>query len=228
VAKKCLAYLRVSGLSQVKGDGFPRQAASIAKYAKDNKLTVVETFKDKGVSGTLAWHDRPGLSSLVDRLMLNGIKIVLVEQADRLARGLVVGENILELCSDLGVRVIEAESGSYMTVDGGDPTLILIRQIKGGLTQHNKTVLVRRLQAARARCRKTVPGWREGRKPFGELPGEAETLDQIRLLRRKPRGGDRRSLAEIAAALNTAGMSSRTGRPWNRGTVFAICKRLGW
>jgi len=152
---------------------------------------------------------------------------VLIERADRLARDLMVSEVILGQFRDLGVTVIEAEGGSDLTVADGDPTRKLIRQVLGAVSEFDKSVTVLKLRAARDRIRRR-DGRCEGRKPFGELPGEAVTLQQIRLLRRKPRGGDRRSLAEIAADLNTAGLRSRTGRPWNRGCVHAICKRLGW
>ena len=227
MAKKALAYLRVSGLGQVKGDGFPRQAAAIAKHAKRHKLIVTETFRDKGVSGTLEMADRAGLAQLLDRIESNGVKTVLVERADRLARDLLVSEVILGQFRDLGVTVIEAEGGTDLTVADGDPTRKLIRQVLGAVSEFDKSVTVLKLRAARDRIRRRA-GRCEGRKPFGERPGEAETLDQIRLLRRKPRGGDRRSFAEIAAALNTAGLRSRLGRPWNRGSVYAICRRLSW
>jgi len=227
MAKKALAYLRVSGLGQVKGDGFPRQAAAIAKYAKRHKLIVTETFRDKGVSGTLEMTDRAGLAQLLDRIESNGVKTVLVERADRLARDLLVSEVILSQFRDRNVMVIEAEGGTDLTVSDDDPTRKLIRQVLGAVSEFDKSVTVLKLRAARDRIRRRA-GRCEGRKPFGERPGEAETLDQIQLLRRKPRGGDRRSFGEIAAALNTAGLRSRLGRPWNRGSVYAICRRLGW
>lgn len=227
MAEKCFAYLRVSGLSQIKGDGFDRQTAAIDKYAKRNKLTVTETFRDKGVSGTAELSDRDGLASLIKRIASNGIKIVLIERADRLARDLMVSEVILSQFRDLGVTVIEAEGGTDLSVSDGDPTRVMIRQVLGAVSEFDKNIMVLKTRAARERIRRR-DGRCEGRKPFGTLPGESKTLDQIQLLRRKPRGGDRRSFAEIAAALNTAGLRSRLGRPWNRGSVYAICRRLGW
>ena len=107
MAKKALAYLRVSGLGQVKGDGFPRQTAAIAKYAKANGLAVLETFKDEGASGTIELADRLGLAKLLDRIETNGVKTVLIERADRLARDLMLSEVILGQFRDLNVTVIE-------------------------------------------------------------------------------------------------------------------------
>jgi len=225
MATKALAYLRVSGLSQAKGDGFRRQAEAIAKYAKAHKLTVDATYRDTGVSGTTELTDRDGLAELLERITANGIKTVLVERADRLARDLMVSEVILSQFRELGITVIEAEGGTDLTVADGDPTRVMIRQVLGAVSQFEKSILVMKLKASREKRRRA--GIRcDGAKPFGDLPGEAETLEQIKLLRRKPRGDRRRSFAEIAAVLNEAGLRTRYGRSWNRGTVHAICKRL--
>jgi DNA invertase Pin-like site-specific DNA recombinase len=51
--KKAFGYLRVSGKSQVDGDGFPRQKAAIQKWVKANGYRIVQWFTEEGVSGTL-------------------------------------------------------------------------------------------------------------------------------------------------------------------------------
>ncbi len=73
----------------------------------------------------------------------------------------------------------------------------------------------------------TIPVWRViwGRKLFGSLPGEQDTPARIKALHRNPRGRKRRSCSKIAAILNDEGRPTRTGRPWNPGTVWALLKR---
>ena len=66
--KNAVAYLRVSGKSQIDGDGFPRQRDRITKWAKANKHQVVGEFCDEGISGTSELSDRPGLAALLDRI----------------------------------------------------------------------------------------------------------------------------------------------------------------
>ena len=68
---------------------------------------------------------------------------------------------------------------------------------------------------------------REGRKPFGAKPGEAEVVAYIVKLRRKPKGGERLSFAAIADRLNAEGVPTRTGRPWAAETVRGIVQRGG-
>jgi DNA invertase Pin-like site-specific DNA recombinase len=222
---KALGYLRVSGKGQVDGDGFERQLDTITKYAKSHGLEIAGVYRDEGVSGTKDVTDRPGLSDLIEHVASNGVRMVLVERADRLARDLIVGELILSEFRKLGVNVIAADGGTDLTADSDeDPTKTLIRQVLGAVAQFEKTVIVLKLRGARDRMRRRE-GRCEGRKPFGTKPGEADVLDRIRRLHRKPRGGERLSAPDIADTLNSEQVPTRTGRPWNRGTVWALLKR---
>ena len=221
---EALSYLRVSGRGQINGDGFPRQREAIARYAKAHGVELVGEYRDEGVSGTKDLDDRGGLSDLLARIRSNGIRLVLVERADRLARDLMVGEVLLAEFRKLAVTVIAADSGTDLTAGDDDPTRVLIRQVLGAVSQFEKSVIVAKLRAARIRKRKAT-GRCEGRKPFGTKPGEAETLALIRRLRRKPRGGERLSYDSIAAKLNEMGAPTRTGKAWMGATVCGIVKR---
>jgi DNA invertase Pin-like site-specific DNA recombinase len=221
---KAVSYLRCSGLGQVDGDTWARQTAAIAKYAKHSGLEVVDEFRDAGVSGTKDLDNRPGLAGLLDRVESNGVKIVLVENATRLARDLMVGEVILQQLTNAGCRVIAADSGTDLSADSDDPTRRLIRQVLGAVAEFDRRVTVMKLRAARDRRR--ARGKRcEGRKPFGTLRGEPETLSRIRELRRKPPLGRRRSLQQICDQLNAEGRSTRSGKPWKKQSIHRILAR---
>lgn len=220
---KAFSYLRVSGKSQVSGDGFDRQREAISLYAKANGIEIVEEYRDEGVSGTTELADRDGLARLFDRIASNGVRLILVERADRLARDLLVGEVILSQFRERGVKVIEA-SGNELTADDNDPTKILIRQLLGAVAQFDKNVVVRKLRAARDRYR-TKHGRCEGRKPYGSLPGEDLILTQILAMRRKPRHNRRMSYQKIADSLNATGIFSRYGNEWRGDTIRNIVVR---
>ena len=221
---KAVGYLRCSGLGQVEGDTWDRQSDAIGKYAKHHGLEVIDEFRDAGVSGTKDLDNRPGLAALLDRVESNGVKIVLVENATRLARDLMVDEVILQQLTNAGCKVIAADSATDLTGDSDDPTRRLIRQVLGAVAEFDRRVTVMKLRAARERKRSR--GQRcAGRKPFDILPGESETLARIRELRGKPPNGRRRSLQQICDALNAEGLPTRSGKPWTKQAVNRIVRR---
>lgn len=217
--RKAVAYLRVSGRGQVEGDGFPRQREAIEQWAASNGAEVIAWYEEKGVSGTLA--ERPALARMLVDLRENHTDVgaVVVEKADRLARELHVQEAIVRELTALERELVSATEGDL----AGDPTRALVRQIMGAVAQYDKTMVVQKLAAARARLRERE-GRCEGRKPFGFYPGEAETLERIRELRRL-KHGKRAGVQKIAVTLNREGRPSRSGKPWNRGSVAAIVAR---
>jgi len=221
---KAASYLRVSGIGQVEGDGFDRQRDTIDRYASSNGYQIAAEYSDGGVSGTSEAAERPGLGALLDRLEHNGIKTVLVENASRLARDLMVQEIALDRFRQLGIDVIEADGGNSLTASGGNPTQKLIRQLLGAVAEFEKSVLVSKLRAARERKRSNGEKC-EGRKAFGERPGEADIVKTILKLRRKSRNGPRLSFAAIAQRLNDDGVPTRYGRPWRPSTIQQVIKR---
>jgi DNA invertase Pin-like site-specific DNA recombinase len=222
---KAYSYLRVSGKGQVKGDGFPRQRKTIQTYALKNGFEIEDEYRDEGVSGTNELADRAGLAVLLDRIESNGIRTVIVEKADRLARDLMIGEVILSQFRDVDVTVLDC-SGNDLTEDE-DPTRTLIRQVLGAVSQFDKSVIVLKLKAARDRKSRLQGNRVEGKKPFGHFEDEEETLREIIRLRRKPRNGRQRRLSydKIAESLNSHGYATRTGRPWIGATVRKIVLR---
>lgn len=224
---KAVSYLRVSGKGQLKGSGFDRQRQVIREFAKVHGVTIVEEFQDRGVSGTKEAVDRPGLSAMLERIAGNGVRLVLVEQSDRLSRDLIVGELLLAEFRKMGVQVIACSSGTDLAVDDQDPTKVLIRQVLGAFAQFEKSLIVSKLRAARDRKRR-LTGKCEGPKVFGDLPGEQAAIDRIRQLNTKPRGGKRLSLGRIAKALDSEGICTRGGKPWRPQTVQSIITRQGF
>ena len=226
--EKALCYLRVSGKGQVEGHGFDRQREACAAYAEAHGLELAGEYRDEGVSGAKELENRPALAALLDKIEANGVRLVLVERADRLARDLLVGEIILGRFRDLGVRVIEADGGNELTVGDDDPTRKLIRQVLGAVSEFDKTVVVLKLRAARERVRADV-GRCEGRKPFGTRAGERATVERILELRGKTRRGrGAMSLTRIGQVLACEGLASRSGRPWTAQSVNNVVQRGRW
>ncbi len=218
--QKALSYLRVSGKGQADGDGPERQRQAIARFAKSSGYDVVEEYSDLGVSGTKELADRPGLAALLDRLESNGVRVVIVERADRLARDLMVQEVIVSQFTKAGGRILTSD-GVDLTSGDDDPTRRLIRQVLGAVAEFEKRILVLKLRAARDRKRRR--GERvEGVKPYGHQPAEQAVIDRMKQLRRKPAKGKRSSCADVAAQLNAEGHRNRAGREWSPQMVHHV------
>lgn len=212
---KCFAYLRVSSIGQTQGDGYDRQLEACETYAKANGYEIAEVFRES-ITGKSELEDRPALSELFAALEENGIKTVLIEKVDRLARDLMVQESIIGDMQKSGYTLISVAEPDLCSTD---PSRILIRQIFGALAQYDRAMIVLKLRGARQR-QKAKLGRCEGSKPFGDKPGEADALHTMRSLRAAGLACDR-----IAEALNTNNIPARRGGKWLGCTVNKILKR---
>jgi DNA invertase Pin-like site-specific DNA recombinase len=210
------AYLRVSSIGQSgeDKDGFPRQLDAIEKYAKVNDYEIRDIFRES-MTGKSDFGERPALQALYKALAANGVKTILIERLDRLARTLKVSEAIIGDLQESGYTLI---STCEPDVDSLDPDRVMVRQIFAAIAQREAANIVLKLRAARQRM-KSKTGRCEGVKPFGSLPGEAETLQEI-LDRRSNFTSD-----QIADGLNANLIPSRSGKPWLGGTVRKILRR---
>jgi len=215
-------YTRVSGKSQVEGDGFERQRAAAESFCKQHGLESMGIFKEDGVSGTVEGFDRPAFREMIARIKFLGeIGAIVVERMDRLARDLMVSEVLLAECRKLGIKVFSADQGALidMAADGADPTRTLIRQIMGALAQWEKSMLVNKLRVARQRT-KEKSGRCEGQKPFGAKPGEAANL-----LLMKEWADTGITCLNMASMLNAAGEKNRLGNDWTSDAIKGILSR---
>ncbi|MEY9498995.1 DNA invertase Pin-like site-specific DNA recombinase [Bradyrhizobium elkanii] len=223
---KAIAYLRTSSAANVGADkdSDKRERAAIEAFAKRAGLEITEEFYDQDVSGADPIESRPGFSALLDRIESNGVRTVVVEDASRFARQLIVQEAGIIALIERGVRVLTS-SGDDLT-ETNDPFKIAMRQIAGVFAQLEKARLVGKLKAARDRKRATGAKV-EGRKSYAEIDtaehgGEMIALAR-KLRRRSPKGG-RRSLREIATELAKSGFISKSGRPY---AATAVARMLG-
>lgn len=213
---KAFAYLRVSGRGQVDGDGFPRQHAAVKSYAAANGLRITRVFREEGVSGTVDGMDRPAWAEMLAAILANGVRTILVESLSRLARELFVQEYILR---DLKQRGITLISVTEPDLGSTDPTRVMFRQILGAVHQYEKSMIVAKLAAARARQRAKT-GRCEGRKPFGTREGETAIIE--RMVRLQSSG---MSLRTVALKLTREGHATRAGGPWHPAVIAKILKQ---
>jgi DNA invertase Pin-like site-specific DNA recombinase len=211
-----VAYLRTSSAANVgHGKDSPeRQKRAIAAFAKRAGYVVTCTFDDAAVKGTDEIESRPGFSALLDRIEGNGVRVVLVEDASRLARSVLVQELAIVSLKERGVRVLAANGDDLTETD--DEMKTAMRQIASVMFQLEKARLVKKLRAARERKREET-GKCEGRKSHAELRPEVVALAR-QLRRKRPKGGQR-SLREIAAELERSGHLNERGARYSAASV---------
>jgi DNA invertase Pin-like site-specific DNA recombinase len=215
------AYLRVSSNGQIKGHGFDRQKDAIQAFAKQNGFRVQETFRD-AFTGTEA--DRPEFNRMVATILGNGVRTILVESLDRLARDVMVQSLLLAKLAQHEISLINCVTGEEVTASmSEDPMRKALIQIQSVFSELEKSRLVGKLRRARE-AKRGVTGKCEGRKAFGEKAGEKQVVEMMRLLRRK-RNGKRASFATIASRLNEDCVPTRTGARWHTTTVKNILMR---
>ncbi len=213
-----VAYLRTSSAANVgqDKDSGQRQRLAIERYARANGFKVVGEFYDEAVSGADSIEDRAGFSDLLDKIESNGVRTVIVEDASRFAREMLVQEMGVLALKQRGVQVLTSTGDDLTETD--DPSKVMVRQMMAAFAQFEKNRLVAKLAAARKRKREKF-GRCEGRKPLSQTAPEAVVL--ACQLYRKRKGG-RMSLRSISAELAAQGYVNELGNAYNPKSVSAM------
>lgn len=212
--KKAIAYLRTSSATNVGADkdSERRQRAAIEAFAKRTGMEIVDWFNDPAVSGADPIVERPGFSALLERIVANGVRVVLVEDATRFARHLLTQEAGIALLVGLGVRVLTA-NGDDLT-DSDDEFRVAMRQVVGAFSQLEKTRLVKKLKAARDR-RKAAGFKCGGRRSHSDLRPEVVAL--AKELRQSGL-----TLREVSARLAADGHLNAAGKPFAAKSIASM------
>ena len=150
---KAVGYLRVSSSNQKEGDGFERQEDVINRYAEKYGVEILRVFKDD-ISGTTDEESRPAFQDMVSDLLKNGVRTVIVEGLDRLAREYRIQETLLIYLASKGITLINARTEENITeAVMTDPMRKALVQIQGVFAELEKNLLVKKLRVARERIR---------------------------------------------------------------------------
>jgi len=214
------AYTRVSGRGQLEGSGLERQQEEINRFAKESGYLIKQTFKEEGISGTTTQTERPAFQQMVFSILRNGVKHIIVESLDRLARDLQVQLQLCTYIASKEITLICAGTGENITqAILEDPMRKAMVQIQGVFAELDKSLVVRKLKNGRIKARqdsetRTLSGKKkcEGRKSLRE--SSPDLLKEARKLYRKPPKGTRRTLEKVGLALFEIGYQTSKGNPY--------------
>jgi DNA invertase Pin-like site-specific DNA recombinase len=212
-----VAYLRTSTATNVGADkdSDKRQRTVIAAFAKRAGYSITAEFYDAAVSGADPIEGRPGFAALLDQVEANGARVVIVEDASRFARELMIQEAGIAILAMRSVRLLTAGGDDLTASD--DPGRVLMRQMVGAFAQYEKARLVAKLRSGRERKRQKS-GKCGGHPALAEIAPDAAALARELARRRKRRP----SLRAISAELAKAGHLNVNGQPYNPQSVRAM------
>jgi DNA invertase Pin-like site-specific DNA recombinase len=133
-----------------------------SRPSKRADFEIADGDCDAAVSGADPIEDREGFARLLDRIERNGVRTVIVEDASRFARDLVVQELGIALLAKRGVPLLAA-SGDDLT-NSNDLGRKMMRQVTGAFMEYEKRRLVAKLRGARERKRNETGKKVGGRK----------------------------------------------------------------
>lgn len=225
-------YVRVSTDRQAEeGLGLEIQRDAIASWAAANGATIVAWHADEGLSGAADLSARDGLREALECLAAGTSDGIVVYRLDRLARDLMIQEQVLAEVWRLGgtMNSTSAAEASYLTDDPDDPSRKLIRQVLGAVAEYEKSMITLRLKAGRRR-KHLDGGYAYGSPPFGyasvqgvlvPVESEQEAIATASELRRSGL-----TLRAVAEEMNRRGIQSRRAAGWHAESVRRILVRL--
>src|SRR5437762_2753389 len=151
---KVTAYLRVSTDRQAEeGLGLDVQQHAIRAWAKQHGHQVVAWTRDEGVSGSNGLDGRIGLAEALEAIRERRAEALVIYRLDRLARDLVLQEQLLAEVRRLGGVVYSTSSAEsdFLTDDPDDPSRRLIRQVLGAVSEYERGMIALRLRSGRRR-----------------------------------------------------------------------------
>jgi DNA invertase Pin-like site-specific DNA recombinase len=185
----------------------------VVTFAKSAGYEIVEEFYDAALSAD-AIDERPGFAAMLQRLLGNGVRTIIVETASRFARDLIVQETGWRFLRNAGVTLVAADSPDSFLDE--TPTAVLVRQVLGAVAQFEKQALVAKLRKARER-KKAATGKCGGRHSVAQA--KPATVALAKKLAGFPINRHRRSLREIAAELKAAGHVTSKGTPYGAAAI---------
>jgi DNA invertase Pin-like site-specific DNA recombinase len=212
-----VAYFRTSSATNVGDDkdSVKRQRDAVTAYAAGHGLEITAEFYDAAVSGADPVTTRKGFNDMLAAMLANCARIVLVENASRFARDLVVQITGHDLLKAKGISLIPVDSPNHF--EDETPTATMVRSILGAVSQFEKEALVLKLRKARDRKRQAT-GRCEGRTDWKGAPDAAVQAAKAAHARGL-------SLRAISAELLTLGLVNGSGKPYGAQSVALMVAR---
>jgi len=205
---RAVAYIRVSTDEQ--SAGIDAQRSACQSIARRRGLVIVSELIDEDVSGTLEINARPALSRAIELLRTNQADRLIVSKLDRLARDVVVANQIDRDATKSGWAIVFGD----LDIDTATAAGKLQLSMFASFAQFERDRISERTREALAV--KRAQGVKLGRPAV--LPDAV-----VKRIRREHKAG--KSLRTIAAGLTADAVpTARGGAVWQVSTIQRVLK----
>jgi DNA invertase Pin-like site-specific DNA recombinase len=205
-----------SGTLHSDKDSLMRQQQAVRACAAARGLHIVHEYYDAAVSGSDPVNERPAFREMVQYMLGNGARTIIVENASRFARDQIVQETGYQMLKARGIELIAADTPEMFLAD--TPTAKFIRVVLGAVSELDKTMLVEKLRGARDRKSRLAGERIEGRRDWKALRNP-QAIEMARSLT------GTLSLRQISAKLFEAGFAAASGKPYGAQSIKRMLQR---
>jgi DNA invertase Pin-like site-specific DNA recombinase len=223
--RRCAIYTRVSTDEQTNREynSMHAQRGAGEAYAASQRaegwVLLADRYDDGGYSGGNL--DRPALKRLVADIEAGSIDVVVVYKIDRLSRSLTDFLKLVEIFDRHGVTFVSITQSFNTTTSMGRLVLIILL----GFAQYEREAIGERIRdkfaASRARGM-----WMGGKVPFGyDVHARKLVVNKTEaaIIRRIFHGFEALgSGTKLTQALLAEGVTTRSGRPINKGDIYKL------
>ena len=204
-------YARYSSHSQ-RDVSIDQQVKAITEYAAQRKLTVVQVYADRAISGTT--DNRPEFKRMIEDAKAEAWQYVIVYSLDRFSRDRFDAITYKQILKSHGIRVLSA-----MENISEEPTGVILESVLEGLAQYYSMELSQKIRrglndnASKSMVAASIPfGYMKG--PDNKYAINPETAPIVKEIFGRVLKGE--NYIDIARDLNERGIRTKSKSEWNR------------
>lgn len=204
-------YARYSSHSQ-RDVSIDQQVKAITEYAAQRKLTVVQVYADRAISGTT--DNRPEFKRMIEDAKAEAWQYVIVYSLDRFSRDRFDAITYKQILKSHGIRVLSA-----MENISEEPTGVILESVLEGLAQYYSMELSQKIRrglndnASKCMVAASIPfGYMKG--PDNKYAINPETAPIVKEIFTRVLKGE--NYIDIARDLNERGIRTKSKSEWNR------------
>jgi site-specific DNA recombinase len=224
---RTILYFRVSTSQQANsGLGLDAQEQRCRDYAQYQKLDIITTFTDAGVSASKPFFKRPEGSKILELVKSRVIDHLVILRLDRAFRNTVDALQTIELLKQCNVSLHIVDLGG-LAVNANTPSGKLFLTMLAAISEFELSLICERNKARVHQIKEL--GRHNGIIPTGykKVDGVLVPDDNLEILRAaKAMRSSGKTLAQVCDYLNAEGVRPRRAKTWTPHNLASVLDHL--